>query len=451
MQRQNEIHLKSWYQSSRRKPLVLRGARQVGKSTLVRQFANDIGLQLHEINLERQLQLEPVFASLDINAIRMEIEAILKHPLSSEQGLLFLDEIQATPSALQALRYLYEEIPSLPVIAAGSLLEFTLSDHSFSMPVGRIEYHHLGPMDFREFLAAVDPGLLEYLDRVHFGKSLPITAHINLLNRYRHFLFVGGMPEAVRTFVETGSLEAVSPIHRSIIDTYEDDFAKYARRDDLVMLQRVFRQIPRQVGKKVKYVNYSREHRARDIRKAINLLVKARTCTEVHASHCTGVPLEAEVYETVSKLLFLDVGLMNHVCGMDWLSLQNLDDLTLVNEGAVAEQAVGQHLAYRDGGLAKPSLVYWLREGRSNNAEVDYVLSHGPDLFPVEVKAGKQGTLRSLHQFTMEKKCRAAVRFDLNQASLLSAQTNMGCDLLSLPLYAASELPRLLSEYRRGT
>lgn len=428
---------------------MLRGARQVGKSTLVRQVAKDLGLQLHEINLERQLQLEPVFSSLDMDAIRMEIEAVLKQPLSETKGLLFLDEIQATPSALQALRYFYEEMPNLRVMAAGSLLEFTLSDHSFSMPVGRIEYHHLGPMDFREFLTAVDPGLIHYLDEIQFDKPLPGTAHRNLLGRYRQFLFVGGMPEAVQTFVETGSLESVSLIHRSIIDTYDDDFAKYARRGDLVLLQRLFRQIPRQVGKKMKYVNYSREHRARDIRQALHLLLKARTCTEIPASHCTGVPLEAEVHETVSKLLFLDVGLMNHVCGMDWLALQALDDRTLVNEGAVAEQAIGQHLAYREGGLSKPSLVYWLREGRSNNAEVDYVLSHGPDVFPVEVKAGKQGTLRSLQQFIQQKECRAAVRFDLNPPSLLSVNTPIAYDLLSLPLYAATELKRLLDHYRR--
>ena len=452
MKRTSESQLEVWYDGKRRKPLILRGARQVGKSTLVRNFAKSHGLTLNEVNLERHLHLEKVFASLDVTAIKLELEALLTRTISETDSILFLDEIQATPSALQALRYLYEDMPELAVMAAGSLLEFTLASHNFSMPVGRIDYHHLGPMSFREFLTAIEPGLVSYLDAIQPTTQLPETAHQKLLQRHRQYLFVGGMPEAVLVFAETGSLETVSPVHQRIIDTYEDDFAKYARRDDLALLQRVFRQIPRHVGKKLKYVNYSREHRSREVKRAIDLLTKARVCTAIEASHCSGVPLAAHVHENASKLLYLDVGLMNHVCGMDWLALRSLDDLQLVNEGSIAEQVVGQHLAYLNKGTSSPSLSYWLREGRANNAEVDYVISHGPDLFPIEVKAGKRGSLRSLHQYASEKPCRAAIRLDLNQPShQYTKHALLTYELLSLPLYAAGEINRIITDYRSET
>jgi predicted AAA+ superfamily ATPase len=457
MKRQDERQLSTWLSAPRRKPLVLRGARQVGKSTLVRQFAEHQGLILNEVNLERHLRLEKVFASLDMALIRAEIEALVGRSITAPKSLLFLDEIQATPSALQALRYLYEDLPAVPVIAAGSLLEFALAAHGFSMPVGRIDYHHLGPMSFREFLEAIEPALCRYLDEVAPDVKLPESAHLKLLQRQRQYLFVGGMPEAVLALTETGSLEEAAAVHRRIVSTYEDDFAKYARQRELALFQHVFRQLPRQVGQKVKYVNFSREERARDVKAAIEHLVKARVCSRVCASTCSGVPLHADVDEAICKLLFLDIGLMNHMCGVDWLALSRMDDTHLVNEGAVAEQFIGQHLAYASAGAETPQVAYWLREGRAANAEVDYVVSRGPELFPVEVKAGSAGALRSLHQFVAQKKTRVAIRFDQNPPGrqhvehLLSTannDTHVRYDLISLPLYAVGELGRLLDALR---
>lgn len=450
-------YLVRWLRSTRRKPLILRGARQVGKSTLVRLFAAQQDLVLNEINLERHLELETVFATFNIAAIRGELEALVGRSIAKPGSILFLDEIQATPSALPALRYLYEDLPDVPVIAAGSLLEFTLADHNYSMPVGRVEYHHLGPMTFQEFLQAVDPGLRPYLDRIDFDTVLPQAAHQKLLRRQRQYLFIGGMPEAVLAFKESASLEEASSVHRRIVSTYEDDFAKYARRRELIRLQRTFRLIPRQVGQKVKYVNFSREDRSRDIKAAIDLLEKARVCIRVYAGHCSGVPLNADINSFVYKLLFLDVGLMNHVSGVNWLSLSRTDDLKLVNEGAVAEQFIGQHLAYAGQGLTPPQLVYWLREGRQANAEVDFVVSSGPDIFPVEVKAGRAGTLRSLQQFAATGKSSTAVRFDTNppgrqqvahQVPVAGESRMVRFTLLSLPLYAVGELERLLKQER---
>lgn len=459
MKRQDEKRLLDWFTSAHRKPLVLRGARQVGKSTLVRQFAARQGLTLNEVNLERHLGLDKVFTSLDTQRIRAELEALVGRSIATPQSLLFLDEIQATPAALQALRYLHEDLPAVPVIAAGSLLEFTLAQHSFAMPVGRIEYHHLGPMTFREFLESIEPALCHYLDEIGPDSAPPESAHRKLLLLQRQYLFVGGMPEAVQAFVETGSLEESSAVHRRLISTYEDDFAKYASQREMALLQQVFRRIPRLVGQKIKYANVAREERSRDVKAAIAQLVRARVCHCAWASHCSGVPLHADIDESAFKLLFLDVGLMNHACGMDWLALSRMDDTRLVNEGAVAEQFVGQHLAYAAAGTEAPQLTYWLREGRAANAEVDYVMARGPEIFPVEVKAGRSGTLRSLHQFMAQKPAHTAVRFDLNppsrqrvsiELSIGNSLVKVNFNLFSLPLYAVGELGRLLDNAREA-
>lgn len=458
LRRFTEDILACWMTARSRKPLVLRGARQVGKSTLVRQFAHHQGRTLCEINLERHLSLGKVFGSLEVDAILRELEILSRESIRDDTSLLFLDEIQAIPHALQALRYLHEERPYLPVIAAGSLLEFTLAEHAFPMPVGRIQYVHLGPLTFKEFLAGVDPALLSNLDNLDLDRASPAEAHRALVARQRQFLGVGGMPEAVDVFRQTGSLKEVSTIHRSIAETYLDDFSKYARQADLVLLQKVFRFIARGVSQKIKYVNISRDDRARDVRKAVDLLVMSRVCSPVYHTACTGVPLLAEIDEDRYKLIFLDVGLMAHLGGMDWITLSAMSDTQLVTEGKLAEQFIGQHLLNLSPDPGLPRLTYWMREGRTTNAEVDYVWSRGSWIIPVEVKAGSTGTLRSLHQFVAEKHPPVAVRFDLSQPGLhtvsCTAATRRGVmdvtfDLLSLPLYAVEELPRLVDGLRQ--
>jgi len=455
LERVAEKHLIQWHQEKRRKPLILRGARQVGKSTLVRQFAKNSGLVLNEINLEQHLYLDEVFRTLDLTRIIREIEALVGRNIQEKGSLLFLDEIQATPHAIQALRYFYEERPEIPVISAGSLLEFALADLNFSMPVGRIEYYHLGPMTFREFLPAVDPGLVSSLSEFHVrGPALPETAHRKLIQRQREYLFVGGMPEAVEVFTAGGALKEVTQIHRSIAETYQDDFAKYAKHKDLVLMQKIFRQVPKIVGEKVKYSNLSRENKAGEVRAVIDLLVKARVCHQVHHSHCSGVPLTADINENVYKLLFMDVGMAAYLTGLDWIALQALDGQALVNEGKLAEQFVGQHLISSH---ESPRLTYWLREGRTGNAEVDFVVAGGNQVVPVEVKAGKSGTLKSLQQFVWHKNASLCVRFDLNPPELApishsiratGESVSISYRLLTLPLYLVTELPRLLDEIR---
>ncbi|MBI3987415.1 MAG: ATP-binding protein [Lentisphaerae bacterium] len=454
MKRSAELHMAAWLRKSSRKPLVIRGARQVGKSTMVRQFAQCQHLDLNEINLEKHPELNDVFRSLDTGKICRELEGLLGRNLFGENALLFLDEIQSAPWALQALRYFHEEKPDLPVVAAGSLLEFVLSKHSFSMPVGRVEYLHLGPVTFEEYLLEVESSLLHYV--TGFRQELPQTVHTRLLERQREYLVIGGMPEAVAAFAASKSLIEVADVQRSIVATYQDDFAKYASQSALHRLQRVFNAVPRMVGRKAKYSAIARHEASREVRAALDLLIKARVVSPVYHSHCSGVPLDAEIDENTFKLLSLDVGLMNRQCGLDWTAISSMDERELVNEGPIAEQFVGQHLLYADGGHEPPRLCYWLREGKTANAEVDYVVARGRQIIPVEVKAGKSGSLKSVFQFAAEKKTTLAVRFDLNPPSLQHIahkwnRTEAGTEilelsLLSLPLYMVGQLWRLLDE-----
>lgn len=456
LERSSGRSLARWFGKSRRKPLVIRGARQVGKSTLVRQFAARQSLRLREINLERHTMLESAFATFDVPNLLRELEGLAGGPIR-DGDLLFLDEIQATPSALAALRYLYEERPGLAVVAAGSLLEMLLGEHGFSMPVGRIEYHHLGPLHFSEFLRALgETHLLELIQHWEPGTPLAQTAHQKLETLQREFLLVGGMPEAVSAWVTDRSLEDVSDVHRSIVATYRDDFSKYVSTpSQLRRLQRVFDFVPAALGSKVKYSHIDRDARAREVRAAIELLAQARVIWLVHHSDASGVPVETQTDPNTYKALFLDVGLAAHALGVRWSTLGHRTARQLVNEGGLAEQFVGQHLLFRAGGGESPSLVYWLRQGRTKNAEVDYVVTCGSQVIPVEVKAGSSGSLKSLHQFLArgvkgQVARLLAVRLDANPPShaalahKLSDGKEVPYRLLSLPLYMVGEIDRLL-------
>jgi predicted AAA+ superfamily ATPase len=306
-------------------------------------------------------------------------------------------------------------------------------------------------MTFREFVDAFEPDLLEHLDGIGFETALPDTAHRRLCSLQRRYLYVGGMPEAAAVYRETGSLSEVTDVHREIVDTYVDDFARYAQDQDLALLQRVFTSVPRMLGQKIKYVSLAPGKRAARVRAMIHLLAKAQVVLPVFHSHCSGVPLGADIDDSVFKLAFLDVGLANHLCGLTWRRISEPDDTRLVNAGGMAEQFAAQELAWL--GKSKPDLTYWQREGRQGNAEVDFTLAVGPEIYPVEVKAGKSGSLKSLDQFVLRKRVKQALRFDLNppsrQAVTHRARTQTGMEavtyeLLSLPLYAIAELPRLL-------
>jgi hypothetical protein len=448
MKRTAGKYLNLWFQRKKRKPLVLRGARQVGKSTLIRQFAKLQGLTLLEINLEKQK-----LSSLQEEGIRManllqEIEIICNQPLTAN-SLIFFDEIQEQPKLLSVLRYFYEDYPQLAVIAAGSLLEFALSQEIYSVPVGRIEYYFLGPMKFSEFLEALEERvLLEYLQKT--PKSFIEAAHARLVARYKEYLFVGGMPEAVETYVRTSSPLEVRRVQRSILQTYEDDFIKYAKHSQIERLRRVFNFVPGHLGQKVKFSEIDREEKSRDMKAALNLLIQARIVLPVYHTNASGLPLKAQADDSVLKLYFLDVGLTNCLQGTEWRALTSLSQVDMTNKGATAEQFIAQHLFYKDDGFESPELFYWLRDKKRQNAEVDFVVSKGARIIPIEVKAEVSGRLKSLLVFMAEKQQPTAVKMDLNhlQSELVekSIQTSpepVVFELLTIPLYLVERLEDL--------
>jgi predicted AAA+ superfamily ATPase len=445
MDRKQLRDLEAWLQSAERKPLIIRGARQVGKSTLVRLYAAQRHRTLLEVNLERHPQIGSIFESMDPKVILEQIEALPGLPRLTEDSILFLDEIQAAPAAIAALRYFYEERADLPVIAAGSLMEFALAERRVPMPVGRVRSLHMGPMVFTEFLEALgETKLKEAIVHYEPGSDLGPVVHRRLLELVRRYCFVGGMPAAVDVLAKTGKLSEVSAVHTDLVATYRDDFQKYARSRNLARMQHVLEFAARNVGTKVKYSNVMRDAHAATIRQDIELLAMARVVTKVLHTHASGLPLQADVEESVYKLLFLDVGLMNAICGLTWKTLSGRDDSGLVNDGALAEQFVGQHLLEMLADSPSRELTYWLREGRSSNAEVDFVVAVAGRIVPIEVKSGARGSLRSLHQFVAGKRIPLAIRFDANppsrQTVATTVQTAGGArqveyELVSLPLY----------------
>ncbi len=455
MDRAQLTFLDRWLGMPDRKPLVLRGARQVGKSTLVRLFAERCRRPLAEVNLERHTDLAPAFARNDPAYLLNVLEALPEVGAIGADGLLFLDEIQAVPEAIPALRYFREDMRHLPVLAAGSLLDFALADHRFSMPVGRVAYLHMGPMTFTEFLAAVDAEkLASQIAAFEIERGLDPALHNRLMDLLRTYFFTGGMPEAVQAYARTRNLRDVSDVHNSIVDTYREDFPKYVGSRSFPRIVDVFNRAARNVGRKVKYVHFSREGKAATTRADIELLCMARVLSKVVHSHCNGLPLQADSDPRVYKLLFMDVGLMNAVCGLGWAAIEGMGETRLVNEGAVAEQFIGQHLQDLLARSANRELTYWLREGRVANAEVDYVATFDGRVVPIEVKAGASGGLKSLHQFVAEKGAPVAVRFDAAPPTTQTictsvqrggTQAEVTYRLVSLPLYLVERLPSLLA------
>lgn len=455
MERRQLAILDDWLAARDRKPLVVRGARQVGKSTLVRLFAERCQRPLAEVNLERHADLGPVFARNDPAHLLNVLETLPGIDALGPDALLFLDEMQAVPESIPALRYLREDMPDLPVLGAGSLLDFALADHRAPMPVGRVAYLHMGPMSFTEFLVAVGrEGLARAINAFEMERGIDPAIHSRLLQLVRVFFFTGGMPEAVQAYAHSQRLHDVSEVHRSIIDTYREDFPKYVGSRALGRIVNVFNFAARNTGRKVKYIHFSREDRAATVKADIDLLCMARVLSKVTHSHCNGLPLQADADPRTYKLLFMDVGLMNAVSGLGWSAIERADETRLVNEGAIAEQFVGQHLEGLLASSPNRELSYWLREGRAANAEVDYVAAFDGRVVPIEVKAGAGGGLKSLHQFVGEKGVPVAVRFD---AALPSSQTvrtrvqrgrsqvEAAYRLVSLPIYLVERLPAVLA------
>lgn len=442
MKRDIDDTLKNWKSEVHRYPLLVRGARQVGKTYSIKQFGENEFDNLVEVNFEQKPQYFTCFDSLEPKKIIETLSVLSKSDIIPGKTLLFLDEIQECPKAISALRYFYEQMPDLHVICAGSLLEFVISQESFKMPVGRVQYLYMKPLSFLEFLDNVGESRARNVIETITWDNLPSHAiHKHLISLLKKYAVIGGMPAVVSEYLSSSSLEKCSQIQTIIIQTYRDDFGKYASKVKYKYLEKIFFAVPKMVGNKFKYSHVDNNLQSRDLKEALELLEKAGVVYLIKQTSGKGLPLEANAKERHFKTVFLDIGLMQNICGLSSdLLISPDEDFIKVNEGAIAEQFTAQELlAYRDVYLA-PSLYYWTREARSSNAEIDYLIPHGSSALPIEVKAGKTGTLRSMHIFLEQYNLSAGVRISQHYF-------NRTLPIISLPFYAIKGIPHLMKTH----
>jgi len=451
MRRDRTSFLIHWLNSNSRKPLIIRGARQVGKTWLIRDLANSQERRLIEINFEKRPDLESLFSSNDPKEIIINIAASTGSKIEPSKAILFLDEIQAAPHLLEKLRWFAEDMPELPVIAAGSLLDFTLAKHEFSMPVGRIGYLYLEPLSFEEFLDGLGQHeLRSYLENYNWKLNIPTAIHSQLMKAIKEYLVVGGMPAAVSNWANEKAPDTISQIHFDLLTTYRDDFAKYSGRLTVDRLEDVINSVPRQLGKKFVYRDANCEVSTAPLKQALDLLSKARVCHRIVAISANGLPLGAEADERFLKVIMLDCGLCCTSLGLSLHQLRSVSEISMINSGGMAEQLVGQLLRTVTPAYIPPTLYYWQRGKKGAEAEIDYIIQHEDQVVPVEVKAGTTGTLKSLHQFVKEKKKTIAIRInsDLPRLGLVQVKDSLGSsieyNLLSIPFYLLGQIHRLI-------
>jgi predicted AAA+ superfamily ATPase len=431
--------LKIWKNEKSRKPLIIRGARQVGKTWLVNHFGRSDFDRLIDINFEFQPQMKSCFVSLNPMEIIQRIELSLNVDIIPGKTLLFLDEIQEYPEAVKALRYFYEKMPALHVVAAGSLLEFIMEAQAISFPVGRVQNIHLFPLSFGEFLSACgEHKLRQWFQDLSITEHIPESIHVKSVSLLRNYLYLGGMPETIATWLDTKNFSKTDEIHQLLLQNYKHDFGKYGRHVNFRLLDKVFTKAPATVGNKFKYADIDRDVNARDIRKSLNLLIKAHIFHKVTAASGSGLPLAAHCNEKFFKILFLDVGLLQSAMGIARETYMS-ENLLAVYKGLVAKQFIGQQLFALGKCFAEPELYYWQREVRGSAAEIDYLWQKDEDILPVEVKAGKTGTLKSLRVYLSEKNVPFGIRFSLHPLSFTDS-------VLSIPLYAIEALPGLIGQ-----
>lgn len=390
MKRLVENQVVDWKDSPRRKPLIIRGARQVGKTWLVENVLAQHFETFVKIDLEKRRDLHVHFSgNLEPKTLLSYLELATSRIIPGKT-LLFFDEIQACPLAIMALRYFYEQMPELHVVAAGSLLEFAFGE--ISIPVGRVQYLHMHPMTFYEYLLAMGrEQMAEYAITPPTTVAEPVQQMI--LGELRSYFFVGGMPECVKTYRDTGSMVATFQVQSEIIDSYRDDFAKYTPRIDTLCLDAVFLNVAKSVGEQLKYTRLNDGHSGQMNRKALDLLVKARVIHKIPSCDPTGLPLGATANPKKFKAPMLDIGLLQRLCQVPVeLELQQ-ENLLAMYRGKLAEQFVAQELL----AWHSSELYYWARDARGSSAEVDYLAVRQGEIYPVEVKSGAGGSLRSLH------------------------------------------------------
>jgi len=393
MKRFIEDILIKWKDEKGRKPLILSGARQVGKSYVIEQnFAGHFE-QLLTINFEKQPEFSSCFESgYDPARILRRIEALAGKRLTMGRTLLFFDEVQFCPVAIISLRYFFEEMPDLHIVAAGSLLEFTIE--KISVPVGRVTFRHLGPMSFEEFLYnSGNQVLLDEIRAHSVSIPFPEALHTRAISLLKEYLAIGGMPQVIASYIEHQDYLRCQELLTDLLESYLKDFPKYSSKlSDLKYIDTVFSRIPHLVGNQFKFVQISRDIQSKYLRSGLDLLDKADLVKFIYKT--SGIPLGANYNPHRFKLLFIDIGLMQRACDLNiarWIT----DSYNLINAGSVSEQFVGQEIC-ANANFKREKLYYWARDKRGSSAEVDYLIEHLGGVTPVEVKSGTSGRLKSM-------------------------------------------------------
>ncbi len=433
MKRLIEDNLDAWRQNIRRKPLLIRGARQVGKTYTVRQFGKKFK-SYAEVNFELLNDAKEVFKTdLHPDRIARDLSLLLQTKIVPGETLLFLDEIQEAPKAVTALRYFYEFMPELHVVAAGSLLEFQIENTG--IPVGRVSTMYMYPLSFAEFLTAgSNEDYLSVIADIFQKNRINRAIHNRLIKLLGEYIAVGGMPEAVSCWTETKDCRECLRIHRSLAETFRQDFGKYSKKHQIKYVEKLFNEIPYLLGKKFKFPAISGEYRKRELEPALDLLQKAGILHKICHTSGHGLPLRADVNLNHYKIIFMDIALSQAVLNMEMTSwiLKPLEQI--INRGAVAEAFVGQELTAGSDTDIKPQLCYWHREARSSNAEVDYLIVIEDRVIPVEVKSGQEGTLKSMKKFLEEHpRSPYGIRF-------YGGMPNEADNIRSYPLYCVTGL-----------
>jgi len=436
-----------WKNRKKRKPLVVRGARQVGKTSAVNLFAEDSFKTYIYINLEQEDNLALFSRMSPVRELVQAIQLKFNKKIIPGTTLIFIDEVQNSSIAMSQLRYFYEEMPDLHVVAAGSLLEVKMKSEGFSFPVGRVEYCYMYPVTFEEYLSALrETEALLYINSVTPWKKIPAEIHDMLMKKFHEYLIVGGMPEAVARYAETKSLIDVDPVYESILTGFKDDVLKYASIAKSKYIQYLVEHASKYIGLPVKYENFGGSgFRSREMSEAFDVLEKAMVISRVYASASKQLPIVNNLKKT-PKLLYLDTGLVNYQVGLR-TDVMNIKDINAIYHGQLSEQIVGQGLLSQ--AIRKnTNLSYWYREQKGSISEIDYLISSHNRLIPVEVKSGKAGTLRSLHNFINESRNNFAVRIYSGVMGIEKIQTpnKKQFTLFSLPFYLLHRIEQFLDE-----
>jgi len=439
--RQILTNLRQWVKSENRKPLVLRGARQVGKTTAAELFSREFDSFLY-VNLERPGETGFFNRNLPVRELFQAIALSKNIPAPQGRCLLFIDEIQNSPEAVAYLRYFYEEMKDLFVIAAGSLLESMMSKGAISFPVGRIEFLRMYPLTFSEYLEAMN---LEQLSSAFSVVPLPQYAGEALLKEFHTYALIGGMPEAIAAYTKNHSVIECNRIYQNLMTSFLDDIPKYARNHSLALIMRhCIENVPFEAGKRIAFARFGKsEYRSREAGEALKTLERAMLIYLLQPSTSTEQPIIPDL-KKATRLQFIDTGLLNFCAGLQQQYF-NMENLQAIYRGLLAEHIVGQELiATSEDATKLPH--FWVRESPQSNAEVDFLYLYRNTVVPIEVKAGSVGTLRSLHQFMQHSKHDMAVRLYSGKIDLQECETpdRKKFRLLNLPYFLASQVEKYL-------